>query len=284
MVGTLSYWYTRKPPKTIKPRPNVQIQLCSIECCLIHPIDDPNCPKNVEFCRDMTDWGKICDKIYIWNYNTNFRNYLLPCPNLRVIEPNLRYFVANNAKGAFMQAAGNANAAELSQLRAYVISQLLWDPSRSGERVMNEFLDLHYGRAAGPIRDYIRRVHDRAEASGKHQNCFGGLADYGLDASDAQAGLDAFAQALALAESDTVRARVERASICAYRAALEPIWYPRERPLGAEMAQKMRPLAKRFFELCEKFEVDRPRESREDIADSRDRLKKVFGLAENETF
>ena len=40
-VGTLSYWYTRKPPRTLKPRPNVQIQLCSIECCLIHPINDP---------------------------------------------------------------------------------------------------------------------------------------------------------------------------------------------------------------------------------------------------
>ena len=52
-VGTLSYWYTRKPPKTIKPRPNVQIQLCSIECCMMHPITDPCCPKNVEFCRDM---------------------------------------------------------------------------------------------------------------------------------------------------------------------------------------------------------------------------------------
>jgi Domain of unknown function (DUF4838) len=66
-VGTLAYWYTRKPPKTIKPRPNVQIQLCSIECCLIHPINDPNCPKNVEFCQHMKDWGKICDDIYIWN-------------------------------------------------------------------------------------------------------------------------------------------------------------------------------------------------------------------------
>ena len=26
-VGTLSYWYSRRPPKHLKPRPNVQIQL-----------------------------------------------------------------------------------------------------------------------------------------------------------------------------------------------------------------------------------------------------------------
>ena len=79
-VGTLSYWYTRKPPKTLKPRPNVQIQLCSIECCLIHPINDPKCEKNVQFCQDMDEWGKLTKNIFIWNYNTNFSNYLLPCP------------------------------------------------------------------------------------------------------------------------------------------------------------------------------------------------------------
>ena len=284
MVGTLSYWYTRKPPKTLKPRPNVQIQLCSIECCLIHPIDDPACPRNVEFCRDLADWGKMCDHIYIWNYNTNFSNYLLPCPNLRVIEPNIRYFVENNAKGIFMQAAGNANGAELSELRAYMISNLLWDPSRSGQQLMDEFLDLHYGPAAPPIRRYIERIHDRAEASGRHHNCFGRLVDYGLSPVDATAALDAFAEALRLAGTDEVRKRVEKASICAYRAALEPVWYRDQGPLEPDLAARMRPLAARFFELCEKYNVDRPRESGEDTGAAKARLQRVFGLAANEGF
>ncbi len=283
-VGTLSYWYTRKPPKTIKPRPNVQIQLCSIECCMIHPIDDPNCPKNVAFCQDMAHWGKICDQIYIWNYNTNFRNYVLPCPNLRVIEPNIRYFLANHAKGVFMQAAGNANGAELSELRAYVISRLLWDPSRSGQEAIDEFLELHYGPAAPPIRRYIKHIHDRAEASGRHQNCFGQLADYGLDQSDAELGLEAFAEALKLADSDEVRSRVERASICVYRAALEPIWYRDSGPLEPAVAEKLRPAAKRFLELCDKFQVDRAQEWGEEIPGTRSRLKKIFGVGETESF
>lgn len=284
MVGTLSYWYSRRPPKTLRPRPNVQIQLCSIECCLIHPIDDPNCPRNVTFCRDMQEWGKICREISIWNYNTNFHNYLLPCPNLRVIEPNVRYFVAHGAKGAFMQAAGNANGAELSELRGYLISQLLWDPSRSGQRLIDEFLDLHYGPAAPPIRRWINQVHDKAEASGRHHNCFGRLADYGLDQWDARAGLDAFAEALTLADSEAVRARVEKASICAYKAALEPVWYPQGAPRAPELVEAMRPLAKRFFELCKQHAVDRHCESGEDVAAAQSRLKKAFGLGEEDSF
>ncbi len=277
-IGTLSYWYSRRPPATIKPRPNVQIQLCSIECCLLHPINDPNCPKNVEFCRDMDEWGKICDQIYIWNYNTNFSNYLLPLPNLRVIGPNIRYFVSNHAQGAFMQAAGNANGAEISELRTYLIAQLLWDPSRDEQRVIDEFLDLHYGRAAGPIRSYLERIHDRAEASGRHHNCFGRLADYGLDDTDAQAGLELFQQALELAPDEATRDRVERASICVYRAALEPIWYLGDGPVDADLADRMRPLAERFFALCDKFQVDRPQEWGADTAATRQRIEKVLQM------
>ena len=97
-VGTLAYWYTRQVPKTIRPDHNVQIQLCSIECCTLHAINDPDCEKNRSFCQDMDDWGNICDDIWIWNYNTNFSCYDLPFPNLHSIAPNIRYFLKNNAK------------------------------------------------------------------------------------------------------------------------------------------------------------------------------------------
>jgi len=278
MIGTLSYWYSRKPPKTIKPRPNVQIQLCSIECCVLHPINDPNCEKNVQFCQDLANWGKMCNKISIWNYNTNFSNYLLPCPNLRVIEPNIRYFVANNAMGIFMQAAGNALGAELSDLRNYVIANLLWDPTRSGQKLIDEFLDLHYGRSAGPIRRFINLTHEHALASGLHPNCFGRAKDYAIDESIAKAGLEAFAEAKELADNDVIRARVEKASVCAYRAAIEPIWYIKNKSeIEPALAKRMRPLVERFVELCEKYGVTQASE-RSKIEVETERLKRIVEL------
>jgi hypothetical protein len=278
LIGTLSYWYTRKPPKTIKPRPNVQIQLCSIECCVLHPINDPNCKKNVQFCQDLANWGSMCKNIAIWNYNTNFSNYLLPCPNLWVIEPNIRYFVANNAMGIFMQAAGNALGAEFSDLRNYVMANLLWDPNRSGKKLIDEFLDLHYGRSAEPIRRFINLTHEHALASGLHPNCFGRAKNYAVDESIAQAGLDAFNEALKLADNDAIRARVEKASICAYRAAIEPIWYIKdESKVDPATAQRMRPLVERFLELCTKYGVTNGSEHSKIEVDS-ERLKRVVGL------
>ena len=77
-------------------------------------------------------------------------------PNMDAIADNIRYFVAHGAKGIFMQAAGNSTGAELSDLRNYVMANLLWDPNRNGQQLCDEFLDLHYGKAAPPIRRWRR--------------------------------------------------------------------------------------------------------------------------------
>ena len=258
-IGTLSYWYTRQPPKTLKPRSNVPIQLCSIECCLIHPINDPNCETNVRFCQDLSGWAELTDKVSIWNYNTNFQNYLLPCPNLRVIEPNVRFFVANDTRAIFMQAAGNGVSAELSELRNYMIASLIWDPNRSGQQLMDEFLSLHYGKAAAPIRRYIDLIHDAAEASGVHRHCFAKNPEqYGIDQTLAPQVLDLFAQALALAKTDEIKQRVEKASIPAYRLAIHPVWDAKNpADVDSALLKKMRPLVRRFLELGTRFKVDR---------------------------
>jgi len=282
-VGTLAYWYTRHPPKTVRPRHNVQIQLCSIECCLTHAITDANCPLSGPFRDDMRKWGQICDDIAIWNYNTNFSNYQLPCPNLRTIEPNIRYFVANHAKGVFMQAAGNTTGAEFSDLRNYLISRLLWNPELNGEALIEEFLNLHYGAAAPPIRQFLQLVHDEAEASGKHKNCFGTLANFGLDASIGERGLKLFAAAERLAGDQTVRRRVEKASICAYRAAIEPSWkLNQSATLDATLAAQQRPLVKRFFDLCEKYGVTQVSERRS-MTERLKMYKQLFSLKETES-
>ena len=267
MVGTMAYHHTRKPPRTIKPRENVRIQLCSIECCVMHPINDSNCLQNVDFYKDLSSWSKICKNISIWNYNANFSDHSLPCPNLRVIGPNILYFVANNARGIFMEGIPYDTAA-LSDLRTYITMNLLWNPNREGEQLMNEFLGLHYGQAAPPILRYINLIHDNAEKRNLHYGCFGKAADYGIDESISNAGLEAFKEAMSLADNETIHARVEKLSIGAYKAAIEPIWYVQDKAelekLDSKLIDRMRPLAKTFFELCEKYEKHEKRPSAEE--------------------
>ncbi|MCA9412590.1 MAG: DUF4838 domain-containing protein, partial [Candidatus Omnitrophica bacterium] len=77
-IGTLAYQYTRKPCKHLKPRENVVIRLCSIECCFSH--DFKSCPENQEFLEDLRGWAEIAPHLYIWDYVVNFSHYIMPYP------------------------------------------------------------------------------------------------------------------------------------------------------------------------------------------------------------
>ena len=220
MVGTLAYVYSRKPPKFLKPRHNVQIQLCSIECCSLHPVNDPACPFNTSFSEDLKGWRAICDQIWVWNYNTNFTFYDLPLANLKSIGPNVKFFLDSHAKGVFMQANGNGNAGEMCDLRNYIISKCLWNPGLDSWALAEKFCRLHYGRAADEIIAYETMLHRVSEEAGFHPDC-GPLAErIGLTPEVVREAQGCFARAMEEADDDTVRARVEKASISVHKAAL----------------------------------------------------------------
>ncbi len=67
--------------------------------------------------------------------------------------------------------------------------------------------------------------------------------------------MDYFDQALRLADDETVRARVEKASICAYRAMIEA---------GGPMEPEERSnLIERYIDLCRRYNMTYASETRE---------------------
>jgi len=263
LIGTYAYEYTRKPPKTISARDNVLIQLCSIECCTFHAIDDPTCSLNQEFCADMDGWKDKAKNIFIWHYNTNFRGYLLPFPNLRSIGKSVEYFANNNGRGVFMQAAGNGFSTELSDLRNYVMSRCLWKPGRDSWKEAMEFCHMHYAESAQPIIDYLTYYHDLIDKENKHPACFPTEASLFLNSESVKRIDEYFTEALALAQSDEVRSRVEKASLCAYRAKLSVATMELKYENGIckpSLDDVDENLLARYAELCEKYKVSRENE------------------------
>lgn len=153
-ISTLAYQYTRKAPKTLKPEPNVLITLCSIECDRSAPIED-NCQ---DFTADLVAWGEKTDNIRIWDYTTQFTNFLAPFPNLMTLHPNIELFVKNNAKWIFEQHSNQPS--ELFELRSYLTAQLLWDPTANPEDITDDFLEGYYQEAAPFVKEYITTIHD----------------------------------------------------------------------------------------------------------------------------
>jgi hypothetical protein len=154
-----AYTWSRKPPKNLRPRANVGITLCSIECDFNRPLTENSTPANQAFAADIAQWGKIAPKLYIWDYTTNFTHYLLPFPNLDALVPNIQYLAQHGAKGILEQGSHSTAGAEFAALRMWVLARALWNPDADGKTLIREFLDGYYGPAGASIQKYIDILH-----------------------------------------------------------------------------------------------------------------------------
>lgn len=173
LVETLAYHDTRKAPVGIVPRDNVLIRLCSIECNFAEPIglkdkyapykrincsdfgqEDVN-SANKNFDKDLSDWSKITDKIFIWDYIVNFHNCFMPHPNFQVLKPNLEYFHKHNVLGVYGESNRDDYNASFDELRNYVDCKLMWDLSLDTKELIKEFCDGVYGEGSDDIQKCI---------------------------------------------------------------------------------------------------------------------------------
>jgi hypothetical protein len=156
----------------MRPRPNVVVRLCSIECCFSHSLATCSSVSNETFRADIERWAKVAPRLWAWDYTTDFDQYLLPFPNQRVIGPNIRFYVEHNVKGIFEEDTTDTPDGELSTLGGYVMAKCLWNPNYDSKKAMNEFLEGYYGKAATPIHAYIDLIHDYVERKHIHVRIF----------------------------------------------------------------------------------------------------------------
>ncbi len=244
---TLAYTYTRKPPRALRPLPNVIVRLCSIEGNFREPLDHPS---NRSFAEDLGGWSKLCRRLYVWDYTTNFHHYPMPFPNYFVLGPNVRFFHRHGVRGLFEQGAYQSNGAEMAELRAWVLAQLLWNPDQDDGKLINEFLAGYYGKkAAGPIRQYLDLM--RAASQG----CLLGI-NARPDAPHLKFGPLSQAERLWGRAEDAARDDAEKLwRVRQGRLAVWYVWLIRWQPLQEEcrLARAAWPVAATRAELAERW-------------------------------
>lgn len=162
--STLAYLYTMNPPKHVKPLPNVNIMLCDIDCDREVTLTENASGK--EFVKAMEGWSKITNNIFVWDYGINFDNYLAPFPNFHILQDNIRLFKKNHATMHFSQIAGSWGG-DFAELRAYLVSKLMWNPEANVDSLMQHFLHGYYGEAAPHLYQYIKVMEGALIGSGQ---------------------------------------------------------------------------------------------------------------------
>ncbi len=230
LVETLAYQYTRKPPLHVRPRKNVVVRLCSIECDFAKPLESP---ANASFGDDLRKWAAIAPNLYIWNYVTDFSSYIQPQPNMASLAPDLRFFVANKTIGVFEQGDSGCSVGDFVRLRAWLLAHLEWDPSRDPKQLIAEFLKGYYGAAGPYLQQYLDLVNGSVEKTGQRVGCYNGdLSFLTLDVMTRATRL--FDQAAkAVADDSVLAGRVRRD-----RMPLDLAWLLRYDDIKREAAER----------------------------------------------
>ncbi len=152
LVSTLAYLDTYQPPRTIQPRPNVAIQLCTDRHAWSRPFYTVT--ETDSFRQAMERWADLGATLHIWDYTTNFSHYLAPMPNLPVVTPNIRWYVEHGARGVMLQGAYQSPGSAEGPMRSWVWGKQLWDPALDTRELVRDFVFGFYGTAAEPMWQY----------------------------------------------------------------------------------------------------------------------------------
>jgi hypothetical protein len=271
-IDTLAYGWTVKPPKITKPRANVRVRLCPIECCEMHPYEQCNFKANIAFIEYLKGWAKLTDRLDIWHYNTDFSHYQMPFPDFRELMDSAKLYKKSSVKGIFWQGGYNCGHSELGELRTYLLSKISWNPDIDGEAVMKEFCDDFYGSSGKYIYEYITLLEDKVADENIHMQ----ICDSPLNpcfSPDIIAESDKlFAKAMSAADSPEILLRVKQAYLpIKYVKLMQPIL--RKETDGKEAEYEKR--IDEFIDECASYGITRIKEG-STVEQSREKLKKML--------
>lgn len=214
LLHTFAYQYSLPAPKKAVARDNVIVRLCSIDCRYDKPFEilakQNSDGSEAVFVNALSDWKNHASRLYVWDYAVNFENYLQPFLHFHTLAENIKFLKRTGVTGLLEQ--GNfsyGGGAAFDDLKAYIISRLLWNPETDIDEEMNLFFDAVYGKDAGAFMKEYAALTEKACSSAPLSIYQNPDAEYITDELVEKADF-LFTQAIKAAPSDEIRKRIER--------------------------------------------------------------------------
>ncbi|SHL57353.1 protein of unknown function [Chitinophaga jiangningensis] len=211
---TLAYGYTSKAPGKTRPADNVYVLLSTIDAYRQTPLQEA--PSAAGFRKNLETWEKTGGHLFIWDYTTQFTNYLCPFPDYNNLAANLQYFAAHGVRGVFSQGSGDTYG-DMAEYNSYLQAALLWNTKADAAAVSADFMKSYYKAAGGPMQQYVQALTAAVKSTNAVLDIYGSPIYSGRDYLS-PANLDKYSnildQAEAAAEKDTAALqRVYRARL-----------------------------------------------------------------------
>lgn len=163
----LAYWITSAPPKGLTIEPNVTVCWARLRNFAVPPSEVPGHDKTLNRWRELAN-----DNVVIWDYNAQFRGFLLPTPIIDMMGPGLREYSKKNIKGVLMQMAGfGALLMDFAELRTWLCARLMWNPAQDEWELINRWCDGACGEGADEVKAWLqirKKARDRKHSYGPY--------------------------------------------------------------------------------------------------------------------
>ena len=128
-------------------------------------------PNDNALCITGKPYDTLHDIIYgenigsLKDYGINFDNIVSPFPNFHILQKNIQLFKKNHVTMHFSQVNG-IRGGDFSEMRAYMIGKLMWNPDADADSLMHTFMDGYYGDAGHYLYQYQKIMQGALLASG----------------------------------------------------------------------------------------------------------------------
>lgn len=169
---TIDYLSVKTPPATPMQK-NTGIIISSIDIPRKVNIDMNN-PSVKVFSSKVENWHKICSSVYVWDYISNFDDYLTPFPMLSVCKSNFNFYKKLNVNGIFANGAGY-DYSTFNEVQTYVLAALMQDPTLDISQLVTRFCKQYYGKSGQLVADYILGLEKAMQTSNFSLDLYGGV-------------------------------------------------------------------------------------------------------------
>ncbi len=167
----LPYGGRQPANKDLKLEPNVGGVSAELwrNHCLPADCNERSDSSLAQYCRNVTNPE---NGTYVWEYLANFRDWMIPFPNVFIMAQSTRYYKRLDVRGVTTQYQFSG-LGDLSEMKLWLHAKLLWNPDADINKLIDTYVKANYGPAAKFVREYIDLVeHARLRQRWTWYGCY----------------------------------------------------------------------------------------------------------------
>ncbi len=170
---TSAYHTTTQAPQTALPK-NVGVIVSSYS--LPFQVNFKNTKGYKDFTKTVKAWKKMCGRIYVWDYERNYDDYLSPFPCLLAMQTRMRLYRDLGINGVFVNGSGYDYSA-FDDMQTQVLAQLMNNPDLDIHKAVTDYFEEHYPITATLLTKYYLTLEERTRTSNRPLPLYGTMQD-----------------------------------------------------------------------------------------------------------